>query len=102
MSICCRRWSPALYATLAASLLSFAGCARTAPEPVTCIELRPPCSLPAVPARPALPSARAEGEAVVLSVGDARRLWAYLERVHAFMRQAVTCTRSFEPAKEKR
>ena len=102
MSICCRRWSPALCVTLAASLLSFAGCARTTPDPVTCIELRPPCSLPEAPARLSLPSARVEGEAVVLSVVDARRLWAYLERVHAFMRQAVTCTRSFEPATEKR
>ena len=39
---------------------------------------------------------------VVLSAGDARRLWAYLERARSWMRQAVTCTRSFEPAREKR
>ena len=39
---------------------------------------------------------------VVLSAGDARRLWAYLERARSWMRQAVTCARPFEPAREKR
>ena len=81
---------------LMASLLFCAGCPQTTPEPVTCVDIRPPCSLPSVPVRPALPTAKAQGKQVALSLPDARKLWVYLERVRSWMRQAALCARSFE------
>ena len=80
---------------LTVSLPFFAGCPTASPEPVTCVDIRPPCSLPAVPVRPALPTARGNGDEIALSLIDARKLWAHLERTGAWMRQAALCAQSF-------
>lgn len=79
---------------LLASLLSFVAACRTPEPPATCLELRPPCTLPAPPVRPALASARNEGDDVIVSLEDARRLWGYLVRVQAWIGQAHTCATS--------
>ena len=96
MTNCYRRWNPALSVMLMASLLFCAGCPQTTPEPVTRIEVRPPCNLPEAPVRPELPSTTAVDNAVVLSLPDARRLLSYLQRARAWMRQAAECSRPFE------
>jgi hypothetical protein len=78
------------FAVLTALLMLFGACCKKLPKP-ECFIIKPPCTLGALPIKPILTSIEPHGKGVCMDEKDARALWVYMARVHAWMVQAKVC-----------